>query len=290
MRREEHRWFSGNLGHDMELVVYGHGGQPLICFPSQDGRSATGKASAWSTAWRDLIEAGRLIMIAVDGIDWQSWTNKDAPVRAIGAAPQRLLPLHHRRGRAVRSRRETGRDDACLGDRLQHGRVPRRQLLLPPAGPVRRRDRHVGLYQPRAVRRRVQRRRRLLQQPALLPARLRRPVAPRALPAQPDRVLRRPGRVGGGGASPTRARSRRCCTRRASRPRSTTGATTWSITGTGGRRCCATTSGGCWSGREGLSREALSKEALSRYSPMTAQRKPIMMKKPLNSAISPMPP
>ena len=28
----------------------------------------------------DLIESGRLMMIAVDGIDWQSWTNKEAPV------------------------------------------------------------------------------------------------------------------------------------------------------------------------------------------------------------------
>ena len=27
----------------------------------------------------DLIEAGRLTMVVVDGIDWQSWTNKEAP-------------------------------------------------------------------------------------------------------------------------------------------------------------------------------------------------------------------
>ena len=55
----------------------------------------------------------------------------------------------------------------------------------------------------------------------------------------------RPGRVGGGRDRATRARSRSSCTRRASRRRSTTGATTWSITGTGGRRCCATTCRDC---------------------------------------------
>jgi esterase/lipase superfamily enzyme len=48
MRREgETRlWFSARLGHDMELIVYGHAGQALIAFPSQDGGPPTGKASA----------------------------------------------------------------------------------------------------------------------------------------------------------------------------------------------------------------------------------------------------
>ena len=39
MRRETRLWFSGNLGHDMELIVYGHAGQPLLAFPSQNGRA-----------------------------------------------------------------------------------------------------------------------------------------------------------------------------------------------------------------------------------------------------------
>jgi esterase/lipase superfamily enzyme len=82
MRREERRWFSGNLGHDMDLVVYGHAGQPLVCFPSQDGRVSDWQSQGMVDCVGDLIEAGRLMMIAVDGIDWQSWTNKQAPVDA----------------------------------------------------------------------------------------------------------------------------------------------------------------------------------------------------------------
>ena len=76
MRVEHRRWFSGNLGHDMELIIYGHAGQPLICFPSHNGRMADWEGFGMVDCVGDLIEAGRLMMIAVDGIDWQSWTNK----------------------------------------------------------------------------------------------------------------------------------------------------------------------------------------------------------------------
>ena len=82
MQREERGWFSGNLGHDMELIVYGHAGQPLICFPSQDGRVRDWEGFGMVDCVGDLIDAGKLLMIAVDGIDWQSWTNKGAPVDA----------------------------------------------------------------------------------------------------------------------------------------------------------------------------------------------------------------
>jgi esterase/lipase superfamily enzyme len=80
VEREQHRWFSGNLGHDMDVITYGHAGQPLVCFPSQDGRVTDWESQGMVNCVADLIEAGRLLMIAVDGIDWQSWTNKAAPV------------------------------------------------------------------------------------------------------------------------------------------------------------------------------------------------------------------
>ncbi len=80
MRREERRWFSGNLGHDMDVIVYGHGGQALVCLPSYNGRVRDWEAFGMVDCVADLLEAGRLTMIAVDGIDWQSWTNREAPV------------------------------------------------------------------------------------------------------------------------------------------------------------------------------------------------------------------
>jgi len=80
VRVEHRRWFSGSLGHDMDLIVYGHAGQPLICVPSQDGRAGDWHAFGMVDCVADLIDSGRLMMIAVDGIDWQSWTNRAAPV------------------------------------------------------------------------------------------------------------------------------------------------------------------------------------------------------------------
>lgn len=80
MNRQERRWFSGNLGHDMDLVTYGHAGLPLICFPSQNGRVRDWEGFGMVDCVADLIDAGKLYMIAVDGVDWQSWTNKQAPV------------------------------------------------------------------------------------------------------------------------------------------------------------------------------------------------------------------
>jgi len=64
----------------MELIVYGHAGQPLVAFPSQNGRAGDWEGFGMVHATADLIEAGRLMVIAIDGIDWQSWTNQGVPV------------------------------------------------------------------------------------------------------------------------------------------------------------------------------------------------------------------
>jgi esterase/lipase superfamily enzyme len=82
MRFERRVWFSDALGHDMELLVYGHAGQALIAFPSQAGRAADWAGFGMIDAVAELIEAGRLLVVAVDGVDWQSWTNVSAPVES----------------------------------------------------------------------------------------------------------------------------------------------------------------------------------------------------------------
>ena len=37
MNREYHKWYSGRLGRDMELLVFGHAGLPVIVFPTSGG-------------------------------------------------------------------------------------------------------------------------------------------------------------------------------------------------------------------------------------------------------------
>ena len=113
MRFESRVWYSSALGHDMELLIYGHAGLPLVCFPSQDGRAADWAGFGMVDAVADLIEAGRLMVIAVDGVDWQGWTNGGLPVWDRAArqdAYQRyivddVVPL---------ARAETGSDSVCL--------------------------------------------------------------------------------------------------------------------------------------------------------------------------------
>ncbi len=78
MHTEYHRWFSPALGHDMELKVYGHYGQPVVVFPAQDGRFYDFENFKMLEACNELIEEGRVKFITVDSVDWQSWTNRTA--------------------------------------------------------------------------------------------------------------------------------------------------------------------------------------------------------------------
>ena len=35
MNREYHKWFSPSLGRDMELLIFGDAGEPVIFFPTR---------------------------------------------------------------------------------------------------------------------------------------------------------------------------------------------------------------------------------------------------------------
>jgi esterase/lipase superfamily enzyme len=78
MHVEERTWSSPALGHDMSLRVYGHDGRPVIAFPSQEGRYWDFESWGMIDACAGFIEAGRMRIVAVDGIDWQTWANWDA--------------------------------------------------------------------------------------------------------------------------------------------------------------------------------------------------------------------
>jgi esterase/lipase superfamily enzyme len=78
MHVEERTWFSSALGHDMSLKVYGHDGRPVVAFPSQEGRYWDFENWGMVDACAGFIESGRMRIVAVDGIDWQTWANWDA--------------------------------------------------------------------------------------------------------------------------------------------------------------------------------------------------------------------
>ena len=81
MNVEYHRWYSRNLNRDMEYKVFGHDGHGMLAFPSQDGRYYDFADRGMIHELTPWIEAGKMRVICVDGIDWETWSNKNGDNR-----------------------------------------------------------------------------------------------------------------------------------------------------------------------------------------------------------------
>jgi esterase/lipase superfamily enzyme len=77
MNREYHKWHSPNLGQEMELLVFGHAGQPYIVFPTSSGRFFDFENNGMVHAAQQFIERGKIKLYCVDSIDQQSWDNRE---------------------------------------------------------------------------------------------------------------------------------------------------------------------------------------------------------------------
>lgn len=77
MNVEYHKWWSGALGQDMELKVYGHAGKPMIVFPTQGGRFYQFEDFGMVSAVSSFIGDGKIKIFALDSIDEQTWANWD---------------------------------------------------------------------------------------------------------------------------------------------------------------------------------------------------------------------
>ena len=75
MNIEYHKWWSPNVGHDMELKVYGYYGKPLLVFPAQGGRFYEYEDFKMIDAIADFIEAGKIKVFTIDSLDNESWAN-----------------------------------------------------------------------------------------------------------------------------------------------------------------------------------------------------------------------
>ncbi len=58
MNREYVKWFSRRLRRDMELLVFGHGGLPVVVFPTSGGRFFEFEDHGMVAALAQRIEAG----------------------------------------------------------------------------------------------------------------------------------------------------------------------------------------------------------------------------------------
>ncbi|MEO6524093.1 MAG: alpha/beta fold hydrolase [Mucilaginibacter sp.] len=76
MREDFKRWYSHNLSRDLDMLVYGDRGYPVILFPTSMGRYYQNKDFHLidSVSW--FIEQGLVKIYCIDSIDEQSWYNK----------------------------------------------------------------------------------------------------------------------------------------------------------------------------------------------------------------------
>jgi len=81
MNREYHKWYSGRLGRDMELLVFGHGGVPVLVFPTSGGRFYEFEDRGMVAALGGKIDAGQVQLYCVDSVDMESWYNRNVPPR-----------------------------------------------------------------------------------------------------------------------------------------------------------------------------------------------------------------
>jgi esterase/lipase superfamily enzyme len=75
MKREYHRWYSPSLSRDMEMLVFGHAGARVLCFPTSKGKFYEWEDRGMMGALSDHLENGWLQVYCVDSVDAESWYN-----------------------------------------------------------------------------------------------------------------------------------------------------------------------------------------------------------------------
>jgi esterase/lipase superfamily enzyme len=81
MNREYHKWHSPRLAREMELLVFGHAGRPVLAFPTSGGRFYEFEDQGMVAALATKIDAGQLNLFCVDSINMESWYNRQVHPR-----------------------------------------------------------------------------------------------------------------------------------------------------------------------------------------------------------------
>ncbi|MCB0618301.1 MAG: esterase family protein [Saprospiraceae bacterium] len=76
MKEQYVRWYSPNLSGNIEMLVYGDRGYPVIIFPSTKGRYYESKDFGLIETASWFIERGFIQIFALDSVDSHSWYNR----------------------------------------------------------------------------------------------------------------------------------------------------------------------------------------------------------------------
>jgi len=77
MREELQKWYSPNLNKDMETLIFGHSGYPIILFPTSMGRYYEPKDFGLIGSVQHFIDEGKIKIYCPDSVDALSWYNKN---------------------------------------------------------------------------------------------------------------------------------------------------------------------------------------------------------------------
>jgi esterase/lipase superfamily enzyme len=81
MRRERHGWYSAGLGRQMDILVYGSYGYPLVVFPTSMGNEWEYEDREMIAAIADIIDAGRVKVFCVNSVNGDTWGSDTAHPR-----------------------------------------------------------------------------------------------------------------------------------------------------------------------------------------------------------------
>lgn len=76
MQEEYIKWYSPNLSMDIDMLTFGHGGYPVLLFPTSQGRYYENKDFKLIEAIEHYINSGTVKVYCPDGIDGLSFYNK----------------------------------------------------------------------------------------------------------------------------------------------------------------------------------------------------------------------
>jgi len=71
---------------DMELLVFGHAGLPVLVFPTSGGRFFEFEDRSMAASLGGKIDAGQIQLYCVDSVDMESWYNKQVSPRCASHA------------------------------------------------------------------------------------------------------------------------------------------------------------------------------------------------------------
>ena len=77
MKREYYKWQSNHLGREMELLVFGHAGDPILFFPTRTARFYDYEDWQVIDAMRKRIESGSIQVFCLDSVDRESFYSKE---------------------------------------------------------------------------------------------------------------------------------------------------------------------------------------------------------------------